>query len=500
VVRSLLYSLLALTLALALASPAHAYTTTKSVTFSSKSAKMTFGFTGLPKATGSSASVKVTLYGEYASSNKYATVSIDGQAQANHTGGSSCPAAGMPKTYSISTGLLSDNALTVVVTNSSNVTAPCPVNRVDVQLSYTTVPDLTITSTSAPSSGSTAKAGDTFYVKCAVRAWHEAISTTFYLYYYHCPSSASWGCTKLGDKQITSSFTSGQEQSFTSGALKLPASAVYGTSYIRFEVDATNAISETVESNNTRYDSISVTALPDLWMSASKVPDSGTTTGPGSKFTGAYTIKNKAAASGVSTNFVVAYHYCASKAATSCPQLGNQVIVQNIDSGATTSFTTPVLTLPGVATSGTRYIRATIDSQKAITEASETNNVVYTAITVGTPVVDAGPSDLNLVDTVPHVDVAWPDATAYLDQGASPDVPTTNVDAGTTGDTAPLADTGAAKEQWFWPDTGKPAHKDTGARPADPGDDSGCAVAGGASDFSALLPLLLLLALRRRPR
>jgi len=140
---------------------ARAFTVTKTIDFTTKGQIMTFDFTGLPPVVGSSATVTVTLHGDYASPQKLAAVSIDGQAQADHDGGSTCPAAGMAKIYNVSSTLLSDSALSVKVTNSSKTDASCTNgNRVIVTVSYTTTPDLTITSATAPASGSTTKAGD----------------------------------------------------------------------------------------------------------------------------------------------------------------------------------------------------------------------------------------------------------------------------------------------------------------------------------------------------
>lgn len=467
-----------------------AFTVTKTVNFTTKGQAMTFDFASLPAVTGSSVTVTVTLHGDYGGSQKLATVSIDGQAQADHTGGSACPSAGMAKSYSVSPSLLSDSALSVKVSNSTKVDDTCSNgNRVIVTVGYSTTPDLTITSATAPSSGSTDKAGDSFEVKYTVRCWHEGVTTDFYVHLLHCPSATPYACVKIGEKKISSSFTAGESKDFTQSGLLMPASASAGTSYIRFEVDATSTVTETVETNNTRYDAISVSAKPDLSFDAAKVPESGSTTAAGSKFTAGYTVANKATTSGVSTNFTVSYAYCSSTAASSCTPIGDQVIVQNVDSGAAISFTTPVLALPSSASTGTRYIRAKLDSKDDVSEASESNNELYSAITVGGAAADGG-TDLNLVDTIPVSDAPWPDAASTLD-------------AAQTGDQLAAAKDMAPAEQWFWPDTGS-STRDSGTKPADPPGDDGCAVgAGRSADLGGCVGFLILglaLALLAAPR
>ena len=87
--------------------------------------------------------------------------------------------------------------------------------------------------------------------------------------------------------------------------LTLPPAAQRGTRYVRIRVDGANNVIETSETNNNRWDAISITKFPDLSVSLSTVPYTGDTQGPGSQFTGRYTIANADyAATGV-TNLVL---------------------------------------------------------------------------------------------------------------------------------------------------------------------------------------------------
>ncbi len=390
--------LLVLTLAPA---DALAYTTSKTVNFTTTGQNMIFAFTGLPAAAGT-VSVKVDLYGDYNASNEYAEVWIDNAKQYNHTGGgsSSCLSTPQTRTYSASPTTVSDTTLTVRVDNSGAVNPICTTNRAVVTLTYQSKPDLKVTASTVPYSGSTAGPGSTFTARYNVTAYHAAVSTNFYARFYYCPNNNSTsGCSYLGQQSITQNFAANTTRTFTSQTLTMPSSATAGTRYLRIYLDPYNSVSESNETNNNRWDAITVTAGPDLYFTASTVPYSGTTTGPGATFRGRYTIRNSTSGTYFSTNFQVRYYYCPGASTTGCVSLGTQNIYNNFSPGESYSFTSPTLTMPSSATAGTRYIRAFVDSTNAVGEKVETNNNDYDAITV----TGAGTPDLRVTaSTVPY--------------------------------------------------------------------------------------------------
>jgi len=241
-------------------------------------------------------------------------------------------------------------------------------------------PDLKITSTSAPATGSTAGAGSSFTASAVVQnANGSSFTTDFYMYYYYCLSTSASSCVQIGSLLVTDNFAGNQSRTITSPKLVMPDTAQYGSGYIRFHADATGAIKESDETNNNSYDAINVTALPDLMVSSSTVPTTGK---PGDTFVGKYTITNAASSSAFSKNFSVSYFYCATNTANTCVLIGKQTVTNNFNSGGSYSFSSVNLKIPTTATSGTRYIRVQIDSDLNISESNEGNNDKFDAITI----------------------------------------------------------------------------------------------------------------------
>ena len=387
-------------LALALVpASAQAYTSSKTINFTSAGQNMIFAFTGLPTAT-SNVSVKVDLYGDYNASNEYAEVWIDNFKQTNHTGGGNCSSTASSRTYLISPLYVADTTLTVRVDNSYNVGTQCTTNRAVVTLTYTSQPDLRVSGSTVPYSGSTAGPGSQFTARYNITADHAAVSTNFYARFYYCPTNNSTsGCSYLGQQSITQNFAANTTRTFTSQTLTMPTSASAGTRYLRILVDPYNSVSESNETNNNRWDAITVTSTSDLYFTASTVPYSGSTAGPGANFRGRYTIRNATTGVYFSTNFVVRYYYCPGASTTGCVSLGTQTITNNFSPGESYSFTSPNLTMPSSATAGTRYIRAFVDSTNVVGESNENNNNDYDAITV----TGATTPDLTVsASTVPY--------------------------------------------------------------------------------------------------
>ena len=385
-------ALVVLMLAMVVPATALAYTRSITQTQTTNGQAFTFSFTSLPlPAAGTpNISVFVDLYGDYDASTEYADVTIDGNVQAAHTGGSpQCNTTAHTREYQVPASLIAtDRALTVNVNLSASVTYTTCQNfnpRVVVRVVYTARPDLRVIASTAPASGSTAGHNSQFTVSYTLANFYEAFTTNFSVRIYYCPGNTTTGCTTLTTQAITDNFGANQARAYTTPTLTLPDTVVVGTRYIRIQADALSNIAETIETNNERYDSIAVTTQPDIWFSGSAVPSSGNTSGPGAQFTGLYRITNDNSTSAFSTNFVVSYYYCPTlaTATASCTALGTQTITNDFNSNSSFIYTSIQLTLPAGATAGTRYIRAVLDSGNAVTENDENNNVDNDPITVG---------------------------------------------------------------------------------------------------------------------
>ncbi len=351
----------------------------------------TFTFNNLPISLGN-VTVTVGLYGDYDLTSEYADVLIDGVSQVQHQGGTTqCNTTVANQNYTVAaTAVNNNNQLVVNVNLSAAVAFAICQNanpRVTVTVTYTSRADLRMWTSLAPATGSTAGDGQQFTVTSQVQNLYENLTTNFWLDYFYCPTAADTGCTLLGFTYITDDFTPGQIRSYTSPTLTMPATAEVGTRYILFKVDSLGGVTEADETNNNRFDAITVSTLPDLSFTASTVPQTGSTNTPGSVFTAQYTIANADNTNAIYTDFVVNYAYCPTcNSNTGCLSLGtnsNQTITQNINSGATYTFTSGNLVLPASATTGFHCIRAIVDNGAAVAESNENNNVRWHTIYVG---------------------------------------------------------------------------------------------------------------------
>ena len=267
-------------------------------------------------------------------------------------------------------------------------------------------PDLTVSSVKAPATGTTAAAGDSFTVEAVLKnASSTKFSTNFVVYFYYCTTVSATSCVKLGSQHVTTDFAANASHTVNSPSLTLPDMAVHGTGYVQVYADATNVVKEAAESNNTLFDKISVTTAPDLSVTASKVPFTGSTAKPGDSFTGQYTVTNGAKTSALTTDFYVAFFYCTNNSVANCVQIGQQTVSKDMISGASFSFTSLALKLPSSATSGTRYVRVMVDTTNQVAESNETNNDKFDPITVtygGDP--DLGVSALTAIPKGNSVD------------------------------------------------------------------------------------------------
>ena len=378
------------------------YVTSRTINQSSNGQNISTTFTGLPLSA-TNVTVRIDVYGDYDQTTEVADVWLDNAPQTRITGGDRACSNNITtnrnrRFYTLNASAVADRTLIVRVDLSAQVQLICPrfTERVVITISYTARPDLYISSSTVPASGSTARPGTTFTVRYNVTNLFQAFTTNFYAYFYYCPSASTSGCTYLGRQSITDNFNQNQTRTYTSQTLTMPSVASYGTRYIRTFVDGLGAVTETSETNNNDFDSIFVSTRPDLYFSASTVPSSGRTDGPGNTFTGRYTIVNRANTSYVSNDFVVSYYYCPAASTTNCIFLRSQTITFNFTAGRTYTYTSTTLTMPSGATPTTRYIRAVIDTTNQVGESSETNNTDYDAITVRT---SGTRPDLRVINT-----------------------------------------------------------------------------------------------------
>lgn len=156
----------------------------------------------------------------------------------------------------------------------------------------------------------------------------------------------------------------------------IPPGSAAGTFYIAAKADADNAVTETQETNNTRFRSISIG--PDLTISSMTVSSSAVAAGSAVNVTD--TVMNQGAdlAAPTTTRFYLSKNGILDAGDVALAP-GRAVAV--IAAGASNSGMTP-LTIPPGAASGSYYVLAKADGDDVVSESLETNNVTARLIQV----------------------------------------------------------------------------------------------------------------------
>jgi subtilase family serine protease len=157
--------------------------------------------------------------------------------------------------------------------------------------------------------------------------------------------------------------------------LTIPATTAAGVHYIIAKADASQAVPETQEGNNTRYGSIRIgpdLRVSSLWPSPTKVA-------PGGSVNVTDTIVNQGggAAGSSTTTYYLSTNYTIEAGDVA---LGTR-IVPALAAGASNTAVT-ALTIPAGSATGSFYLLAHADSTTQVGESPETNNVTAVAFQV----------------------------------------------------------------------------------------------------------------------
>lgn len=149
----------------------------------------------------------------------------------------------------------------------------------------------------------------------------------------------------------------------------IPAGQALGAYYLGVIADSTNVITETFENNNTGYDPVTVTALPDL--AVTNVQCAATTIGRGQAASCVVTIQNQGTAASPAYSYRL--YLSTNNVISTIDTVIGTCSAPVLAAGATTIrlFTG---TIPAGQAVGNYYIGAIADDPPAITEESETNN------------------------------------------------------------------------------------------------------------------------------
>lgn len=256
--------------------------------------------------------------------------------------------------------------------------------------------DLMISQAKVRGPGTVDRAGATFQIEYTLRNDQALVSSSVQVGFSYCAQNVAATCVSLGSQTVAGPLKAGYNFKQTSGTLTLPGSVVQGARFIRVLADAGGAVSEINEQNNDVYVGITISAPPDLAVSAVKAPPSGGSLAPGGPFTTSYTLSNAPSTSAVATPFSVSYSFCPQGGG--CTLLGSDVVSGGLHSGASLSRQSSTLTLPGTAKQGSHTLKVQVDSTGAVSEANETNNSASGSVTVNANLPDLSVSTI----VVPH--------------------------------------------------------------------------------------------------
>jgi uncharacterized repeat protein (TIGR03803 family) len=276
------------------------------------------------------------------------------------------------------------------------------------------LPDLVVTALSAPatvSEGGTITLTDTTKNQAGVSP-AEASTTWFYL---SIDATLSADDVVLGSRAIPALAAGAASTGAT--AVTIPPGTASGTYYVIAVADGDRAQTETLETNNTRTDTIKVIG-PDLIVSALGVPSSA---GTGTAIIVGDTTKNLAGVGPAAAS--TTWFYLSTDAILSADDvlLGSRAIpplAPGTSSAGTTTVTIPIETL-----SGTFYVIAVADGDSTKKETVETNNTRATTIKIMRP--DLTVSALTTsTSAAPGAAIAVKDTTKNL-SGTGPAGPST---------------------------------------------------------------------------
>lgn len=283
------------------------------------------------------------------------------------------PGATTPGTYyilyyadysgAVSESVETNNVASVLIT----VTAP--------------VVDLIITSQSA--SPTSVTAGGSVSASCYIYNQGNSTSSSSNVGYY-LSTNTTWdaGDTYLNNSVGTTLAAS--SSSYRSATLVIPGATPAGTYYILFYADYSNAVSESVETNNVSYVAITVIvpAIDLVVISQSASPTTTTAGGSISVSCYAYNQGNTTSASSD-----VGYYLSSDAVWDGADTYLNYSAGGALAAGST-SYRSNTVTIPGATPAGTYYILYFADYANSVSESIETNNVSYVVISVTVPSID----------------------------------------------------------------------------------------------------------------
>lgn len=254
--------------------------------------------------------------------------------------------------------------------------------------------------------------GNSLTVNCTVYNLSGATAQNSSVGYYLSSDAMLSANDVLLDKSA-GSLLGGNQSSYRSATLSVPATTPPGSYYLLFAADYLGVVNESNENNNVA--SISVNVVPpstDLVVQQTNVNTPNTA--PGNPLSLSCTIANQGNAP---ANFSSVGYYLSTDIALDA---NDQLLTSSYGGQLTPSYNqyrSATTNVPPSTTPGNYYILFAADYQNVVNESNETNNVAAVSITVSAPSVDLLVQDVQLSQTS-VLPGAFTSASAYiLNQG-----------------------------------------------------------------------------------
>ena len=255
-------------------------------------------------------------------------------------------------------------------------------NNVSYNSITVSTPNIDLIIQSGPYSPPTGVAGGTISPYCYIYNQGNITSSTSNVgYYLSTNTTYDVSDVYLGSSTGTSLAAAGS--AYRSSTLTIPSSTVPGSYYIIFYADYNNVESESIETNNTNYDNITITTPSiDLVIQYQTAPTTGTA---GSSISVDCYIYNQGTTASTSGN--VGFYL-----STDAVWDGGDTYLGYYATGAVSSgsynYAYSTVTIPSSTPPGNYYVLYFADYSSAVNETNETNNVSYAPITISTPSID----------------------------------------------------------------------------------------------------------------
>ncbi|MDB9314781.1 CARDB domain-containing protein [Spirulina sp. CS-785/01] len=265
-------------------------------------------------------------------------------------------------------------------------------NRPDLRMFYTTAPN-------------SAKAGDSVYLRSYVINQGKATANSTSLkYYLSDDTTLSSNDTLLGQDYVKPLSTSGGNRySYETERVTIPDTVSGGKHYLLFQADGNQQVFESNESNNIRYEAITLEAAnnkPDLIVSRTYATNSAKA---GDRIYVGGRVKNDGSDKAGSS--YLKYYLSNDTKLSSDDTYLDYDYVRSLSSGSS-SYEYDYVTLPNTVKAGQNYILFAADANSRVTESNEGNNIAYERIKLSNPqpdlVVqnDTAPTSAKLGDTI----------------------------------------------------------------------------------------------------